>query len=84
MEAAFAELPLALFSTLAPIAAGTFLALSISLIVAPMEDLRVRTIGKLSLVPYAIALVGFAASLFHLATPMNGRQIGRASCRERV
>ena len=71
MEAVFAELPLALFSTLAPIAAGTFLALSISLIVAPMEDLRVRTIGKLSLVPYAIALVGFAASLFHLATPMN-------------
>lgn len=71
MEAVFAELPLALFSTLAPIAAGTFLALSIFLIVAPMEDLRVRTIGKLSLVPYAIALAGFAASLFHLATPTN-------------
>lgn len=71
MEAVFTELPLALFSTLAPIAAGTFLALSIFLIVAPMEDLRVRTIGKLSLVPYAIALAGFAASLFHLATPTN-------------
>lgn len=71
MEAVFAELPLALFSTLAPIAAGTFLALSISLIVAPMGNLRVRTIGKLSLVPYAIALAGFAASLFHLATPTN-------------
>ena len=44
MEAAFAELPLALFTTLAPIGAGAFVALAIAFLTTPFSDEQLKRI----------------------------------------
>ncbi|NPD31752.1 dimethyl sulfoxide reductase anchor subunit [Eggerthellaceae bacterium zg-997] len=74
MEAAFAELPLALFTTLAPLGAGALLAMALVGLVAPSAlagEGASRALGVRVLVALAVAAVGFAASLFHLATPAH-------------
>lgn len=66
-----AELPLAIFTTLAPFGAGAFVMLAISLFAAKLDDAVLRAIDKLTLVPLAVVAVGFVASFFHLASPLN-------------
>lgn len=69
METAFAELPLALFTTLAPIGAGAFIALAIAFFTTDYDEEQLKKIDKLTLIPLIVVLVGFAASFFHLASP---------------
>ena len=71
MEAAFSELPLALFTTLAPIGAGAFAALAIAFFAAPFTGEQLKRIDRMTLVPLAVVIVGFAASFFHLASPSH-------------
>lgn len=71
MEAAFAELPLALFTTLAPIGAGAFIALAIAFFTATFTDEQLKRIDRMTLVPLAVVIIGFAASFFHLASPLH-------------
>lgn len=71
MEAAFAELPLALFTTLAPIGAGAFAALAIAFFVAPFTGEQLKKIDRMTLIPLAVVIVGFIASFFHLASPLH-------------
>lgn len=71
MEAAFAELPLALFTTLAPLSAGAFMALTYALCTQTYTDDQVKALGKWSFVPLAVAAVAFIAAAFHLANPLN-------------
>lgn len=71
MELAFQELPLAIFTTLAPIGAGAFIALAIAFAKEEMSDERVATLHKLTIVPLLFLIVGFAAAFFHLASPMH-------------
>lgn len=71
MEAAFAEMPLALFTTFAPMGAGAFIALAAALFTTKFDDAALAKIDKLTLVPVAFVVVGFIAAFFHLTNPMN-------------
>ena len=71
MEAAFAELPLALFTTLAPMGAGAFIVLALAFFTTTFTDDQVKKIDRMTLIPLVVVLVGFAASFFHLASPLH-------------
>ncbi len=70
MQAALAELPLAVFTTLAPLGAAGFIAFALAAFSTEYVDGHARRIDRMSLVPYLVALVGFAASMLHLANPL--------------
>lgn len=69
METAFAELPLAFFTTLAPIGAGAFIALSCAFLTTDFTNEELSKINKLTIVPAIVTLVGFVAAFFHLGSP---------------
>lgn len=71
MEAAFAELPLALFTTLAPAGAGAFIALACVFFAASFTDEQMKKIDRMTLIPLVVVLIGFACSFAHLASPLN-------------
>lgn len=71
METAFAEMPLALFSTLAPVGAGAFLVLAVALSTAKPDADALRRIDRFTVIPVALVVVGFIAAFFHLANPLN-------------
>ena len=71
MEAAFAELPLALFSTLAPLGAGAFVVLALALIMGKFTPEQLKKIDQMTLIPLAVVILGFICAFFHLASPLN-------------
>lgn len=71
MAFTLAELPLALFSTLAPLGAGAFLILAILFSTATPDNETLRRIDRLTAIPAALVIVGFIAAFFHLANPMH-------------
>lgn len=70
MESAFAELPLAVFTTLAPIGAAGFVALAMIACATEYADGVEQRANKAALASFVVALVGFGASAFHLANPI--------------
>ncbi len=67
----FAELPLAVLTTLMPLAAGAFLGmLVIALTDKPDERLSNR-LGKAALLPIALMACGFVGAFFHLHDPLH-------------
>ena len=75
MEHALAELPLAIFTTLTPISAGTFVALAIAFFTTKFSDAQLKSIDKLSWIPLAFLVVGFIAAFFHLTQPLSAAGI---------
>lgn len=75
MEAAFAEMPLALFTTLASMGAGGFIAVAIALFTAKPTDEQLKKIDRLTLVPLALVILGFIAAFFHLTNALNAINI---------
>ncbi len=71
MASAFAELPLALFSTLAPMGAGAFLILAILFSTTKVDDAAAKRIDRFTAIPVALVIVGFIAAFFHLASPLH-------------
>lgn len=71
MEAAFAELPLACFTTLAPLGAGAFIALFLANLMQPLSDADRRRIDMLTLVPLGFLLLAFGLAFLHLANPLH-------------
>ncbi len=72
MEHAIAtELPLALFTTLAPISAGAFIAIAIALFATELSEKASKLLDKLSFVPLVVLAAAFIAAFFHLSTPLN-------------
>lgn len=71
MEFAMAEMPLALFSTLAPMGAGAFVILAIAFMTCKFDGDVLKRIDKFTAIPVAFVIVGFIAAFFHLANPMN-------------
>lgn len=71
MEAAFAEMPLALFSTLSPMGAGAFVILSIANMTNRFDSDDLKKIDHMTIIAVALVLVGFIAAFFHLANPLN-------------
>ena len=71
MESLFSELPLTLFTTLAPLGAGAFAALAIAFRVAEFSDEELARIDKMTLVPLGVVLVAFLCATAHLANPLH-------------
>ena len=66
-----AELPLALFTTLAPVAAGTFIALAAAFFTTKFSDEQLEKIDRMTTIPVVVLVVGFICAFFHLASPMH-------------
>ncbi|MEG1830506.1 MAG: DmsC/YnfH family molybdoenzyme membrane anchor subunit [Raoultibacter sp.] len=66
-----AEMPLAIFTTLAPIGAGAFIALAVAFFTTKFSDEQLKKIDTMTLIPLLIVLVGFVASFIHLTSPLN-------------
>lgn len=71
MEHALAELPLAIFTTLAPIGAGAFIALALVLNTISFNDDQLKKLDKFTLIPLGAVIIGLFASVLHLTTPLN-------------
>lgn len=66
-----AELPLALFTTLAPIGAGAFIALAVAFFTTKFSDDQLKKIDRMTTIPVVVLVVGFICAFFHLASPMH-------------
>lgn len=75
MQFSVAELPLALFTTLAPLGAGAFIALAYAFFTTSFSDEQQKKIDRGTIIPLAIVIVGFICAFFHLASPMNAPSV---------
>lgn len=66
-----AELPLALFTTLAPIGAGAFIALAVAFFTSKFSDEQLKKIDRMTTIPVVVLVAGFICAFFHLASPMH-------------
>ena len=66
-----AELPLALFTTLAPIGAGAFIALAVAVFTTKFSDEQLKKIDRMTAIPVVVLVAGFICAFFHLASPMH-------------
>lgn len=71
MEHAMAELPLAIFTTLAPISAGSFIALAIAFLTTKFAPEQLKKIDRMTWIPLAVLVVAFIAAFFHLTQALN-------------
>lgn len=71
MAEALNELPLALFTTLAPIGAGAFIALAIAFATCSFSDEQLKKIDRFTLLPLLVAFAGLLAAFAHLTNPFN-------------
>ena len=66
-----AELPLALFTTRAPIGAGAFVALAVAFFTTKFSDEQLKKIDRMTTIPVVVLVAGFICAFFHLASPMH-------------
>ena len=66
-----AELPLALFTTLAPIGAGAFIALAVAFFTTKLSHEQLKKIDRMTTIPVVVLVAGFICAFFHLASPMH-------------
>ncbi len=66
-----AELPLALFTTLAPIGAGALIALAVAFFTTKFSDEQLKKIDRMTTIPVVVLVAGFICAFFHLASPMH-------------
>ncbi len=70
MQSVVSELPLAFFSTLGPIGAGTFAAISFALFTCDDRVCRMK-LGTWGLLPFAFAVVGLLGAFVHLGDALH-------------
>ena len=66
-----AETPLALFTTLAPVGAGAFIALAVAFFTTKFSDEQLKKIDRMTTIPVVVLVAGFICAFFHLASPMH-------------
>ena len=66
-----AEMPLALFTTLAPVGAGAFIALAVAFFTTKFSDEQLKKIDRMTTIPVVVLVAGFICAFFHLASPMH-------------
>lgn len=71
MDIALHEIPLMLFTTLAPMGAGAFVVLFIAFMQENRGEAQLKKLDRLTIIPVLFALVGLGASFIHLANPVN-------------
>ena len=62
---------MALFTTLAPIGAGAFIALAVAFFTTKFSDEQLKKIDRMTTIPVVVLVAGFICSFFHLASPMH-------------
>lgn len=67
----FLELPLAIFTTLMPVAAGAYFGIFLMMLPKGMGDMDRKRIARFSLVPVVLLVVGFVGAFFHLKDPLH-------------
>ena len=75
MEMALHELPLALFTAIAPIGAGAFIALFIAFLKGNFTDDKLKAVDNYTIIPIIVALVGMACSVPHLTNAGNAMNV---------
>lgn len=75
MEEALHEIPLAIFTTLAPIGAGAFITLAVAFCTQRIDDAKLKAIDKFTIIPILVAGVGMLASFAHLTQPLNALNV---------
>ncbi|MGI6591147.1 MAG: dimethyl sulfoxide reductase anchor subunit family protein [Eggerthellaceae bacterium] len=75
MEAALQDLPLAIFSTLAPIGAGAFIALFIAFLKRDYTSAELKKVDTFTIIPILVAVIGLCASFAHLTNPGNAMNV---------
>lgn len=75
MGMALHELPLALFTTIAPIGAGAFVALFLAFLKGSFSAEKLKAVDKYTIVPIVVALVGMACSVPHLTNVGNAMNV---------
>lgn len=66
-----AEMPLALFTTLASVGAGAFIALAVAFFTTKFSDEQLKKIDRMTTIPVVVLVAGFICAFFHLASPMH-------------
>ncbi len=73
MQRALHELPLALFTTISSISAGTFICLALAaLLLGALPTALQKRLDKLTVVAVVLVMLGFVSSVFHLTNPFHG------------
>ena len=71
MERVLYELPMILFTTLAPMASGAFIGLAIAFATARFSESQLARIDRWTVLPLAILAAGFLAAFVFFASPQN-------------
>lgn len=71
MGSGFSEAPLAVFTTLAPMAAASFIVLAYVFLAGKPGDEAARRLDRATALPAVVMLAGFVGAFFHLASPLN-------------
>ena len=71
MHHALSEIPLALFTTLFPMAIGAFIAIAIAFWFNRFTDEQTKKIDKLTIIPLILIVVSFLFAMLHLKSPLN-------------
>lgn len=72
MNLAYLNLPMVLFTTLAPMASGAFVGLAIAFLTTRFSTARLARIDRWTLLPLVILMVGVGAALVYFSTPAHG------------
>lgn len=71
MHEALNELPLAVFTTLAPVGAGGFIALAIALWTTRFSEGELKRLNCLTTIPFALVVIGILGATLHLTMPLH-------------
>ena len=71
MGSGFEHTALAVFTTLAPVGAGAFIALAYTFIVGKPDEAAAKRLDRWTALPLAVLALGFAGAFMHLANPLN-------------
>lgn len=69
MGSGFEHAALAVFTTLAPMGAASFIALAYAFATGKIDDDAAKRVDKMTAIPAVVMLVGFIGSFMHLASP---------------
>lgn len=71
MGTGFEHTALAVFTTLAPMGAGAFIALAYAFFVSAPDDAAAKRLDRWTALPLVVLAVGFLGAFMHLASPLN-------------
>lgn len=71
MGAGFEHTALAVFTTLAPMGAGAFIALAYAFFVGTPDDAAAKRLDRWTALPLVVLAAGFLGAFMHLASPLN-------------